>query len=157
MPFCAFLAFFGQFCTFVEYVFQQTPTTPLSQFLRNSLRLFESPQRLKIIKRSSKSQRAWPGRSHEGSLFRHLTAHCHNFCVHCLIWSKLLVAHLHAVYFNKLLLDRRSDWYQSWWACSQRLNDEKLLKGLTWVKGRGQAGDMNSNEFQTLPLNCKLL
>ena len=67
--FCAFLAFFGQFCTFIEYVFRRTPTTLLSQFLRNSLRLFKSPERLKIIKRSSKSQRAWPGRSHEVRCF----------------------------------------------------------------------------------------
>ena len=49
------ITIFGLFCT----------PTPLSQFLRNSLRFFESPQWLKIIKRSSKSQRAWPGRSHE--------------------------------------------------------------------------------------------
>ena len=27
--------------------------------------------------------------------------------------------HLHAVYFDKLLLLRRSDCYQTWWACSK--------------------------------------
>ena len=67
--FVPFWQFFTHFCTFVDYVFQQTPPTPLSQFLRNSLRLFASPQRLKFIKRSSNSQRAWPGRSQEVRCF----------------------------------------------------------------------------------------
>ena len=55
-------------------------------------RLFESPQPLKIIKRSSKSQRAWPGRNHEVCCFA-TKLHTVNFCVHCLIWSKLLTFH----------------------------------------------------------------
>ena len=60
-----FWPFLAILFTFVDYVFQRTPPTPLSQFLRNSLRWFKSPQQLKVTKRSSKSQRAWPGRSHE--------------------------------------------------------------------------------------------
>ena len=63
--------------------------------------------------------------------------------------------HLHAVYFNKLLLHHCSDCYQTWSACSKGLNDEKSLKGLPKVQGCGQGGTMNTNAFQHSPLNCK--
>ena len=124
--------------------------TPLIQFIQNSLRLLQRPHRLKVIKSSYISQRAWPGRRHEvrsfatklqtvitsvsivrsGPNFTCLMRVTHWTRLFCNIDSRFKAPptgdrKCHVLYFGKLVLAALSDSPQTWSAGTQGFNDEK--------------------------------